>query len=102
MPQLPLPWRRRGQVLLGTNRDEGTEFNELAVNVNESALAAYLARVAPDFGGPAGSKAILGQYAASRFHPSYLPSASASWWRFTRLFGDMQVRACMPTPVPWR
>lgn len=78
-------------VLLGTNRDEGTEFNRLPTSVNATALAAYLATVAPDFGGANGTAAILAQYAAPRFKPTWLPRASADWWRFTRLFGDMQM-----------
>ena len=69
-------------TILGSNRDEGTMFVNLATAANATVYAAWLA----EYYGAALAQEVLRQYPASRYAAK--DGASPAWWAATHAFGD--------------
>lgn len=72
-------------VILGTNRDEGTLFVNMAPTANAST---YAATVANEFG-PGLAPSIMGQYPVSRY--SKTKDATAAWWALVDVWSDVSM-----------
>eukprot|EP00038_Savillea_parva_P017986 m.22098 g.22098 ORF g.22098 m.22098 type:complete len:555 (+) comp3954_c0_seq1:100-1764(+) len=70
-------------VILGTNRNEGTEFVDMSQTANDSL---YALTIESEFGSALGSQ-ILQQYPTSRYEAT--KGGTAAWWALTDVWGDV-------------
>ena len=81
-------------TLLGTNRDEGTEFVHFPLNGSQADFDAYAATNVPGYG-----PQVVASYPLTDYpHTTY---ASSAWWAVSHLMGDSQMSCPARRTARW-